>query len=64
MTVPTMKTMREAAQLTGISYNCIRKMCLSNKITYIKAGTKCLVNMDKLVEYLQTVESNKTGRQN
>lgn len=56
MTVPTMRTMRDAAKLTGLSYDCIRKMCLSNKIVYVKAGVKFLVNMEKLVEYLQTGE--------
>lgn len=50
--IPTMNTLREAAEATGLSYDCLRKMCLRNEIVYIKSGNKFLINMDKLVEYL------------
>jgi excisionase family DNA binding protein len=52
MTIPTMKTIREASNATGISYDRIRKMCLQNKIVYCKSGKKYYINMEKFVEYL------------
>ncbi len=52
MTIPTMITLREAAEKTGLSYDCLRKWCLENKIVYIMAGRKFLVNQEKLVEFL------------
>lgn len=52
MTIPTMMTIREASNETGISYDRIRKMCLQGKIVHIRMGTKFLINMEKFVEYL------------
>lgn len=52
MTIPTMITLREAAEKTGLSYDCLRKLCLQDKIVYIMAGRKFLVNQEKLVEFL------------
>lgn len=52
MQIPTMLTIKSAAEQTGLSYDCIRKMCLQNKIVYIRAGTKFLINLEKLIEYL------------
>lgn len=56
MTVPTMVTIREAAQQTGLSYDYIRKLCLRDKIVYIRAGCKILINMEKFVEFLNQGE--------
>jgi len=52
MNIPKMVTLKEAAKLTGISYDFLRKMCINNQIVYIKAGTKYLINFGKLVDYL------------
>lgn len=52
MTIPTMLTIQETSNATGISYDRIRKMCLQGKIVHIRMGTKILVNMEKFVEYL------------
>lgn len=53
-TMPRMRTLKEAANETGLSYHCIRQWCLENKIIYIRAGNKFLINLDRLVEYLNT----------
>ena len=50
--IPVMWTIKEASQNTGLSYDFIRKLCLQNKIVFVKAGCKYLVNSEKLVEYL------------
>ena len=50
--MPRMLTIKEAAQETGLSYNCLRQWCLSGTITHVKAGSKFLINMDKLKDFL------------
>lgn len=52
MQIPTMVTIRKAAELTGLSYNYLRQLCLSNKIIHVRAGSKYLINLEKLVDYL------------
>lgn len=50
--IPTMLTIAETAKRTGLSYNSIRQLCLSDEIVYIKVGAKYLINFDKFVDYL------------
>ena len=54
--VPTMLTIRETADRTGVSYDAIRKLCLQGKIVHIRAGKKFLVNFDRFCEYLNEGE--------
>ena len=56
MTIPTMITIKEASIQTGLSYEYIRKLCLQKKIVFVKAGCKYLINMEKLVEFLNQGE--------
>lgn len=58
MAVPKMVSLAEASKESGLSYDFIRKLCLQNKIVYVRAGVKYLVNWDKLVEYLNQGEKN------
>ena len=50
--LPVMKTMREASEMTGLSYNEIRNLTLNDRIVYIYAGSKKYINMDSLACYL------------
>lgn len=53
--VPEMVTIREASSRTGLSYDYLRKMCLSKKIVHIRVGNgKFLINFGALVEWLNT----------
>jgi len=52
--VPRMRTIKETASETGISYHTIRKWCLEGKITHLKAGSKYLINLDKFIEFLNS----------
>ena len=52
MKVPTMLKIREAAELTGLPYYRVWKLCKENKITHIKAGRRFYVNQGSLVSYL------------
>lgn len=56
MTVPKMVGIAEASKQTGLSYDFLRKLCLQNKIVYVRAGTKYLINFEKLVDYLNQGE--------
>ena len=57
MTFPTMLTLRQAAEATGLSYYHLRKLCLQKKIIFVRAGNKYLVNAEKLQEYLDSGEA-------
>lgn len=52
MDIPRMVTIRKAAELTGLSYDYIRKLCINDKIVYVRAGSKYVVNLGKLIEFL------------
>lgn len=53
--MPTMVTMNKAAELTGVTYSALRRWIKSGEFTYyVRAGTKYLINLDRLVEFLNT----------
>lgn len=57
-----MLTIQQAADETGLSYGCIRKWCLENRIVFVRSGKKHLINMDRLGDYLNG-ESEEGGAQ-
>ena len=57
MTIPTMVTIRAAADQTGLSYDYIRKLCLAGKIVFVRSGSKYMINLEKLVDYLNNGET-------
>ena len=50
--VPTMLTIKETAKQTNVAEYYVRKLIWENKIVYVKAGSKYLVNFDKFVDFL------------
>lgn len=51
--MPRMMTLREAAAETGLTYSCLRRWIKSGEFTYyVMAGSKYLINMERLVEFL------------
>ena len=52
MVIPTMLTINEVSDRTGISRDAIRKMVLSGELAHIKVGKKYLVNFNRFVEFL------------
>ena len=54
--LPVMKTIKEMVELTGFSYMHLRNLCLENKIVYVRAGKKYLINYDRFCDYLNGVE--------
>lgn len=55
--IPTMVTPDKAAKLTGLAPDHVRGLCRMGKIVHVKAGKKFLINLEKLVEYLNNGES-------
>ena len=54
--IPRMRTIQQVSEATGFSYRRIMMLCKENKIVYVKAGAKYLVNLDKFIEYLNAGE--------
>lgn len=54
--IPTMLTISEAAELTGLSKHYLRQLVLQGKIVYISAGRKYLINMNSLAAFLNKGE--------
>lgn len=56
--IPTMRTVKETAELTGVPAGRIREMVKNNQITHVYCGTKALINLEKFVEFLNTNNNN------
>lgn len=54
--IPVMVTIREASRHTGLSYDALRKLCIQGKIIFVRSGSKYLINMNRLRDYLNGVE--------
>lgn len=52
--IPRMRTIKETAELFGLPVNFIRQKVNNGEIVAVRAGRRFLVNIDKLVEYLDT----------
>lgn len=60
--MPIMAKMTKAAEMSGVSYSCLRRWILEGRFTgYIKTGTNYLINMDRLSEFLECRGSDKGG---
>ena len=59
MQTPTMLTIKEAAEKSGLANHYLRQLCLQHKIVYVNCGKKYLLNYEKLIEYLNTGDSTK-----
>ena len=54
-----MITIKEAVELTGLSYYAIRNMCLNGSIRYIRSGNKYYLNRASLLEYLGAADDGR-----
>ncbi|HPF54882.1 MAG TPA: DNA-binding protein [Clostridia bacterium] len=59
MTIHRMRTVRESVEIiremdaqSAVTANCIRTLCKEGKVHCVLAGTKVLVDLDHLLEYL------------
>ena len=47
-----MATVNEASEITGLAKHYVRQLALQGKIRHVRAGKKILINVDKLIEFL------------
>lgn len=52
--IPRMMTIEAAADATGLAKYRLRSLALNDKIVHIKAGKKILINVDRLIDFLNT----------
>ena len=57
--IPRMRTIQQVAESTGFSYRHIMSLCKENRIIYVKAGAKYLVNLDRFIEYLNNGDTEQ-----
>ena len=50
--LPEMLSLKEASELTNLSYELLGFLCKQNKVKHIKSGNKYLINSFALAEYL------------
>lgn len=53
--LPRMRTIREVAKLGILSECCLRKMQKEGRLPCMYAGTKCLINLDLLIDQLNNL---------
>lgn len=54
--VPRMRTIKQTAQETGLHEYFVRQLVKQDKIKYIRAGRKVLINLDLFIDYLNSGE--------
>lgn len=50
---PNMGTVKQAAEIYGLSPHYIRRLCRTGKVRYVNAGRGWLVNLDSLARYFE-----------
>ncbi len=56
--IPRMKTINECSKIVGLAKYYIRSLVLKNKVVYVRSGSKYLLNLDNLIDYLNNGENN------
>lgn len=55
--IPKMKTIKEASKIVGLAEYYIRQLVKQNKVKFVMAGKKYLINMENLINYLNNGEN-------
>lgn len=55
-----MATVIESAEITGLAKHYVRQLALQNKVSHVRAGKKILINVEKLIEFLNAGENGGT----
>ena len=50
--IPLMLSLKDASNVSGLSVSELRYLCITNQISFYKAGNKYLVNMARLFDFL------------
>ena len=61
--IPMMKTIKAAANETGLAQHFLRQLALSKKVSSVRAGkSKILLNMNSLDSYLNAGEQKEVEK--
>lgn len=52
-TLPRMRTIAAAAVEVGLPVHAVRQLVAEGRIVHVRIGRKALVNLDKLIEFLE-----------
>lgn len=63
-TIPRMATIKETVKLTGIPEYALRRLVREKRIVYITVGNRVMVNVDRLIDYLNSGDDNRGGGEN
>lgn len=55
--IPTMKSISECSEIVGLAKYHVRRLVLQGKVKYVRSGSKYFVNVDSLIEYLNSGEA-------
>lgn len=58
---PIMKSVKDAAEIYGLSPAYIRRLCRTGKVRFVNAGHRWLVNMDSLARYFEAGDPGRQG---
>lgn len=58
---PIMKSVKDAAEIYGLSPAYIRRLCRTGKVRFVNAGHRWLVNMDSLARYFEAGDPSPAG---
>lgn len=58
---PIMKSVKDAAEIYGLSPAYIRRLCRTGKVRFVNAGHRWLVNMDSLARYFEAGDPGPAG---
>lgn len=56
--IPTMRTVRETAKLTGVPEGRIREFVKKGLIVFVPCGNRALINLEKFIEFMNTSKGN------
>ena len=59
--IPTMLTIKETAKRTGLTEHYVRSLVISKEIYCLRAGRKYLVNLEKLIAYLDEKQAQSVS---
>ena len=62
--IPRMRTIKQTAAELGLPEYFVRSLVKTGQITYVKAGRKVLINLDKFIEFLSGDSMGKDDKDN
>ncbi len=57
--MPVMVRIKQASEMSGITEYRLRQLCKEGKIVCMHCGNRFLINIDRLIDYLNTGDGNE-----